>query len=113
VAEVARITAWLADASAGQCGPCVHGLASIAGELNAIWAGEADAGALAQLERWSGLVAGRGACAHPDGAATFVSSAVRVFATELTDHAQYGPCDACDGPPVLVVPQRFAAAGRR
>ena len=30
LAEVARVTRWLAEQSAGQCGPCVHGLPAIA-----------------------------------------------------------------------------------
>ncbi len=97
VDETARAAAWLAGQSAGQCGPCVHGLAAIAGALSEIRDGRAGDGrrALAQVERWCDSVVGRGACRHPDGAAGFVASALRVFAREMSDHAAGGRCDVC------------------
>jgi NADH:ubiquinone oxidoreductase subunit F (NADH-binding) len=95
VDETARAAIWLAGQSAGQCGPCVHGLAAIAGALAATRDGRDGPRALAQVERWCEQVTGRGACAHPDGAASFVASALRVFAAELADHAGGGRCDAC------------------
>ena len=104
VAEVARVVAWMAGESAGQCGPCVHGLAAIAGEVSSIGAGTADADVLARLARWAGQVDGRGACGHPDGVVRFVRSALGVFAEEFEDHRRHGPCDACDRPGVLAVP---------
>lgn len=104
VAETARAARWMADQSAGQCGPCVHGLASIADALSDVMHG-VDAVQLQRIGRWTELVSGRGACAHPDGAAAFVSSALRVFAAELRDHAHNGPCDACDGPESLELPE--------
>jgi hypothetical protein len=53
----------------------------------------------------------RGACAHPDGAARFVSSAAAVFREEFDDHARHGVCDACAGSHVLPAPwPRRAAA---
>jgi NADH:ubiquinone oxidoreductase subunit F (NADH-binding) len=85
VAETARVARYLADESAGQCGPCVNGLAAIAGALERIARG--DARHLDRLDRWLGQVAGRGACAHPDGAVRFVASARRVFAAEFDRHA--------------------------
>ena len=106
VDETARAARWLAGQSAGQCGPCVHGLASIAGALAAIRDGRdgGDGGdgrdgppALARVERWCEQVTGRGACAHPDGTANFIASALRVFAPELADHADGGRCNACRG----------------
>ena len=42
LAEVARVTRWLADQNAGQCGPCVNGLDSIAGAMRALVTGERD-----------------------------------------------------------------------
>lgn len=106
VAEVARVVAWLAGESAGQCGPCVHGLDAMAGAVGDIAEGVADRDATRRLERWCGQVEGRGACHHPNGVAGFVRSALRVFAEELEDHRRHGRCDACDGRPVLVVPDR-------
>jgi NADH:ubiquinone oxidoreductase subunit F (NADH-binding) len=94
VAEVARIAAYLADESAGQCGPCVHGLDAIATALERIAAGSADD--RQRLARWTSQVAGRGACAHPDGASRFVASALDVFADEIGRHLRYGRCAAHD-----------------
>jgi NADH:ubiquinone oxidoreductase subunit F (NADH-binding) len=100
VAETARIARWLAAQSAGQCGPCVNGLGSIADAMAAIRDG-GDPRTLQRVQRWCELVTGRGACAHPDGAASFIASALRVFADELIDHARLGRCEACDSPAVL------------
>jgi NADH:ubiquinone oxidoreductase subunit F (NADH-binding) len=110
VAEVARVAGWLADESSGQCGPCVHGLAAVADELDRMCRGSARPDSLDRVARWCELSAGRGACAHPDGTAGFVTSALNVFAAEFLVHAQYGLCDACDRPPVLSAPAGVAAA---
>lgn len=110
VAEVARVAGWLADESSGQCGPCVHGLAAVADALDGVCRGSAPPDSLERVTRWCELSAGRGACVHPDGTAGFVTSALSIFAGELLDHAQYGPCDACDRPPVLSTPVGIAAA---
>jgi len=74
----ARIARYLADESAGQCGPCVHGLAAIAEALERL-ALRDDPAARARIERWCAQVGGRGACRHPDGAVRFISSALGVF----------------------------------
>jgi NADH:ubiquinone oxidoreductase subunit F (NADH-binding) len=112
VTEVASVVRWMARESAGQCGPCVHGLGAIAGALAALRDGAAGRVVLARLERWSGQVEGRGACRHPDGVVRFLRSALVVFAREFEDHRRHGPCAACDRPPVLAVPhlRRSAAA---
>jgi NADH:ubiquinone oxidoreductase subunit F (NADH-binding) len=110
VAEVAEVAGWLADESSGQCGPCVHGLAAVADALDRTCRGSAQPDSLERIIRWCGLSAGRGACAHPDGTAGFVTSALKIFASEFLDHARYGPCDACDRPPVLSTPAGIAAA---
>jgi NADH:ubiquinone oxidoreductase subunit F (NADH-binding) len=104
VAETVRVAHWMAGESAGQCGPCSHGLAAISDTLAALREGSAGADAYRDLDRWAKLVTGRGACAHPDGAARMVTSALRVFAAEFDDHARYGICDACDRRPVLHTP---------
>jgi NADH:ubiquinone oxidoreductase subunit F (NADH-binding) len=92
LAESARVGRWLAGQTAGQCGPCVFGLAAIAGALDRLVAGDRDHAAEAALHRWLGMVAGRGACKHPDGAARFIGSALRVFASEVEHHRRHGPC---------------------
>jgi NADH:ubiquinone oxidoreductase subunit F (NADH-binding) len=101
VAETARLTAWLAHESAGQCGPCVHGLGALAGVLARLAAGRPERQDFARLARWTDMVRRRGACAHPDGAARMLASAQRVFAAELADHAHHGPCAACRAPRTL------------
>jgi NADH:ubiquinone oxidoreductase subunit F (NADH-binding) len=104
VAEVTRVTRWLAEQSSGQCGPCVNGLDAIAGALEEVLAGQPSAGVGKRIARWNTLAKGRGACRHPDGVVSFVASALEVFAEELADHARHGPCDACVGPNVLPLP---------
>lgn len=77
--ETARITRYLADQSAGQCGPCVFGLDAIADQVERLAYGRgADLG---RLHRWIGqLRSGRGACKHPDGVVRMVASALDLFA---------------------------------
>lgn len=102
VAETVGVAGWLADQSAGQCGPCVNGLAAVADRLADISEGVAGKRALSEVVRWCQLAAGRGACARPDGTASFVTSALRVFAAEFEDHARHGLCDACEHPGILL-----------
>ena len=78
LAESARIARFLADESAGQCGPCVNGLAAIAGAMERVARGDRG-DARERLARWCAQVEGRGACRHPDGAVRFVASALEVF----------------------------------
>lgn len=103
--ETARVARYLAAESAGQCGPCIFGLDSIAGELEALAAGRRfDIG---RLRRWMGQVDGRGACHHPDGAVHMVRSALEVFGAEIDQHAR-GWCRGTRPPGVLPVPPRGA-----
>ena len=48
---------------------------------------------LERLVRWSGQLAGRGACKHPDGAAGLLHSGLRVFADEFDHHERAGRCN--------------------
>jgi NADH:ubiquinone oxidoreductase subunit F (NADH-binding) len=110
VAEVSRVMSWLAGETAGQCGPCVHGLAAIAAEVADVRAGRAGRHALDRLRRWSGQIAGRGACHHPDGSARFLASALALFEPELELHRRFGPCESCAAAPVLATPSTRAVA---
>jgi NADH:ubiquinone oxidoreductase subunit F (NADH-binding) len=82
----ARVVRYLADQSARQCGPCLNGLPAIAGAVEELAAGRPGAAVLDRIARWCGLVAGRGACSHPDGAVALVRSALEVFADDVLQH---------------------------
>jgi NADH:ubiquinone oxidoreductase subunit F (NADH-binding) len=103
LAEVARVTAWLAGQSAGQCGPCVFGLPAISAALQTVVAGERTGRAEASLRRWLPMVNGRGACKLPDAVYRFVGSALNVFDAHLAEHRRAGAC-GLDTRPVLPVP---------
>lgn len=92
--ELTRVSRWLAAQSAGQCGPCRFGLPALAADVAAAAHGHPDAAPNAA--RHADLVTGRGACAHPDGAARFVRSGLATLAAELAAH-RAGGC----GRPVL------------
>ena len=101
--ETARVARYLALESAGQCGPCFNGLPRMAAALEHLAGPRPDRRARADLERWAGLVTGRGACHHPDGSVRFIRSALRVFAAEAGLHEQ-GRCSGTDPRPFLPVP---------
>lgn len=88
--ELVRVTDWLAAQSARQCGPCTFGLPALAADVRALAAGHPAAvgNALGRAR----AVDGRGACAHPDGAARFVTSAVHLLRDEIDRHAEHGHC---------------------
>jgi NADH:ubiquinone oxidoreductase subunit F (NADH-binding) len=91
--ESARVIGYLADQSAGQCGPCVYGLRAIADAVGALADGVAHPRERDRLLRWTSEVRGRGACHHPDGAVRFVESAISVFGQDIDRHRN-GRCHA-------------------
>ena len=93
--ESARVIDYLAKQSAGQCGPCVYGLRSIADSVGAIADGVAQDRDRDRVLRWASEIRGRGACHHPDGAVRFVASALSVFAEEIDWHRR----ERCGAPP--------------
>jgi NADH:ubiquinone oxidoreductase subunit F (NADH-binding) len=106
LAEAARVVRYLAAESAGQCGPCLNGLPRIAAAL-AVLAGSGHHSQVRKdLERWAGLVTGRGACNHPDGTVRFVRSTLTVFAPEISLHAR-GHCSASNRTPFLPLPDHM------
>ena len=104
ISETARIVAYLAGQSAGQCGPCVYGLPAVAGDLARLARGEADPTLGARLDRRLRQVDGRGACRHPDGAVNVVRSALQVFAADVAAHAAGHPCPHWKQPSQLRFP---------
>lgn len=83
-----RVVDYLAGQSAGRCGPCLNGLPALAAALHAVSAGAGGAG---EVQRLAALVAGRGACAHPDGTVRLVTSLLSRFPREIAAHA-HGDC---------------------
>ncbi|HTJ70159.1 MAG TPA: NADH-ubiquinone oxidoreductase-F iron-sulfur binding region domain-containing protein [Actinospica sp.] len=108
LAETAHIVRYLALESAGQCGPCLNGLPRIAAALERLAdpnQAARDAGLVETLERWCGMVEGRGLCHHPDGSVRLVRSALMVFRTETAAH-RAGVCTGSDRRPLLPAPAR-------
>lgn len=103
LAETARVVRYLALESAGQCGPCFNGLPRMATALAELAGPAPRPEVRADLERWAGLVTGRGACHHPDGTVRLVRSALRVFGGEIAWHAR-GECTGPSGRPFLPLP---------
>jgi NADH:ubiquinone oxidoreductase subunit F (NADH-binding) len=90
--EVANVLRWLAASSAGQCGACTNGLPALSAAFDELVKGDPERRADPRLDRWSAMVAGRGACKLPDGAIRFLTSARRVFAPHVQRHRRHGPC---------------------
>jgi NADH:ubiquinone oxidoreductase subunit F (NADH-binding) len=111
VAETARIMTYLAEESAGQCGPCVHGLAAMARATDELARGTARRDVVERLQNWAWQVAGRGACHHPDGAVRMVASALRTFSTDVSAHRQRHVCPGAKGPQTSAA-RTPAASGR-
>jgi NADH:ubiquinone oxidoreductase subunit F (NADH-binding) len=93
VRETARVARYLANESAGQCGPCVHGLDAVASDLEQLVLRHRTVDR-ARLERRLDVIAGRGACRHPDGAVRLVASGLRVFAADVERHLAGRDCEA-------------------
>lgn len=92
--ETARVLGYLADQSAGQCGPCAFGLPAIAEDFAQLALGRPSGGILERLDRRLGVLPGRGACRHPDGAVRLAASALTAFAPDVRAHAGGRPCPA-------------------
>lgn len=108
--ETANVLRWLAGQTAGQCGPCVHGLAAIAGAAEQVVAGRGGDVTFGRLNRWADDVRGRGACGLPDGAVRFLRSALEVFGPDVRAHLRGRRCAGSRGPRILPVPEPGEAA---
>lgn len=86
VEMTAEIVGYLAAQSAGRCGPCHNGLPALARAVAGLRDGVL--GSREEVERISGLVAGRGACAHPDGTIRLVASLLDALPDEVTAHEE-------------------------
>jgi NADH:ubiquinone oxidoreductase subunit F (NADH-binding) len=92
ITETALILRYLAGESARQCGPCMFGLPALAADFVELALGRARGETFDRLRTRLGVLPGRGACAHPDGAARLAASALRVFAEDVRAHASGRPC---------------------
>lgn len=92
VVTTARVLAYLAGESAQQCGPCMFGLRALATTTERVAAHDGSLADLQHLLRWAGLVRGRGACRHPDGASQLLRSALTVFSDDFAAHARHRRC---------------------
>ena len=102
--EAAHVLTYLAGQSAGQCGPCVFGLRSVASTMTRIARGEGDPADRGLLRRWDREIRGRGECHHPDGALRHLQSALTTFDDDLEEHLSGSPCaGARSQPPMLPV----------
>jgi len=108
LAETARVARYLAEQSAGQCGPCVNGLPALAAALEAL-ALRGDRRAPDYIKNLIPFVSERGACRHPDGATRLIASALTVFAQDVRGHLAQGPCRAARRTPLLPIPASTAA----
>jgi len=94
----ARVARYLADESAGQCGPCVYGLRALADNLTHLATETADRATLQKLRKYCDIVVGRGACHYPDGVVDFIRSVLDVFAGEISRHQHDGRCRSGETP---------------
>jgi len=92
LAVTLRLLDYLAAQSAGQCGSCVLGLPRLAVDLRAIVEGRATRRDVRRSYELAQSIAGRGACAHPDGAVALLESALEVFSADLRRHLRGLPC---------------------
>jgi NADH:ubiquinone oxidoreductase subunit F (NADH-binding) len=92
--ETARVLGYLAEQSAGQCGPCAFGLPAVAEDFAQLAEGRPSGDVLQRLERRLGVLPGRGACRHPDGAVRLAASALTAFARDAQAHVRHRPCPA-------------------
>ncbi|MGL5859114.1 MAG: NADH-ubiquinone oxidoreductase-F iron-sulfur binding region domain-containing protein [Angustibacter sp.] len=108
VARTARIVRFLAEQSAGRCGPCRLGLPALAEVLDRLVRGQ---DVVARIREIAGLVDGRGACAHPDGTARLVASLLVAFPDEI-EHHRAGQCPlGADGVAGAALPAGLASSG--
>jgi NADH:ubiquinone oxidoreductase subunit F (NADH-binding) len=92
--ELARVSAWMAGESAGQCGPCMFGLPALSDDVRSLALRHVDEAGMKQLDDRLRLVTGRGGCKHPDGTARFVATGMAAFADEVALHLDGRCCVA-------------------
>jgi len=111
LAEMADVVRYMERQGAGQCGPCVHGLADLADAIERLAYGRASGPSPDRMLEVCNLIERRGACRHPDGVARFVRTGLHVFSDEVSAHQRRGSCAKTHVARVL--PIADATASRR
>ena len=104
IAETARVVRYLAEGSAGQCGPCRFGLPALADALAGLAFAGDRGGHADDVAALIPLVERRGACRHPDGVAQLGRSVFTAFPADVHWHRWQGACDGVRRPPLLPLP---------
>ena len=103
VSEMARMAAYLAGESAGQCGVCVFGLSTIADEFGRLADATTPGPPRARIDSVLAEVPRRGGCSLPDGAVRMLQTGLEIFASDVAAH-ETGHC-LTGSPGSLPVPQ--------
>ena len=104
IAETARVVRYLAEESAGQCGPCVLGLPALAGALASLAFSGGRSRGVDDIAALVPLIERRGACRHPDGVAQLVRSLLTAFPADAHWHQWQGTCGGVRRAPLLPLP---------
>jgi NADH:ubiquinone oxidoreductase subunit F (NADH-binding) len=94
VAVAASVLAYFGRENAGQCGSCFNGTVAMAAVAEALRDGHATAEDVARLQRWSGVLPGRGACGTLDGATNVAATMLTQFPQLVSAHLG-NECDPC------------------
>jgi NADH:ubiquinone oxidoreductase subunit F (NADH-binding) len=104
LAETARVVSYLAEETAGQCGPCMFGLPALADALGHLAYSGGRGGVIDQISALIPVIEGRGACRHPDGATQLVRSVLHAFPAHARWHERNGACPDVARAPMLPLP---------
>jgi len=104
LAETARVVRYMADETAGQCGPCMFGLPALADVMAELSYQGGYRDSVDRIARLIPLIEGRGACRHPDGATQLAASALTAFYHDAARHDRLGPCHGVGRPSILPIP---------
>jgi NADH:ubiquinone oxidoreductase subunit F (NADH-binding) len=109
LAESARVVRYLANESAGQCGPCVFGLPALARAMTELAHRGGSGDGVDQIASLIPLIERRGACRHPDGVTQLAASALTAFRDDARMHDVDGPCPGVRRPSLLPIPREGLA----
>ncbi len=96
VAVAASVLAYFGRENAGQCGSCFNGTVAMAAVAEALRDGAATTQDVQRLQRWAGVLPGRGACGTLDGATNVAASLLTRFPDLVASHLD-GACKSCRG----------------